>query len=46
MSAWLSDADADRTETAEIAALDSNGKLAAILYPKRPGELWPRTNFS
>jgi tRNA pseudouridine55 synthase len=30
----------------EFAAVDSGGALAAILFQKRPGELWPRVNFS
>lgn len=31
--------------SAEWAAIDHSGNLAAILYEKRPGELWPRHNF-
>lgn len=30
----------------ELAALDSTGGLAALLYEKRPGELWPAMNFA
>jgi tRNA pseudouridine55 synthase len=29
----------------EIAAVDSSGELVAILYEKKPGELWPVRNF-
>jgi tRNA pseudouridine55 synthase len=29
----------------EVAAEDETGRLAAILYAKRPGEWWPRMNF-
>jgi tRNA pseudouridine55 synthase len=30
----------------EWAAIDEAGQLAAILFEKVPGELWPRVNFS
>lgn len=30
----------------ELAALDPTGQLAALLYEKRPGELWPAMNFA
>ncbi len=33
-------------DLAELAAVDAAGSLAAILFEKRPGELWPRLNFS
>jgi tRNA pseudouridine55 synthase len=29
----------------EWAGIDTSGKLAAILFEKRPGELWPARNF-
>lgn len=29
----------------KFAALDPSGQLAAILYEKRPGQLWPEHNF-
>jgi tRNA pseudouridine55 synthase len=29
----------------DLAAADAAGRLVAILYEKRPGELWPRMNF-
>ena len=29
----------------EWAATDASGELAAILFEKKPGELWPRMNF-
>jgi tRNA pseudouridine55 synthase len=29
----------------EWAAIDASGELVAIVFPKRPGELWPRLNF-
>ncbi len=30
----------------ELAATDATGRLVAVLYAKRPGELWPRMNFT
>jgi tRNA pseudouridine55 synthase len=47
LSEWLSEAveGLDR-ESAEFAAVDSDGQLAAILFEKRPGELWPLLNFN
>jgi tRNA U55 pseudouridine synthase TruB len=30
----------------EIAAVDEVGNLVAILFEKKPGELWPVRNFS
>lgn len=30
----------------ELVALDVRGHLVGILYEKRPGELWPRMNFT
>ncbi len=32
-------------ESSKFAALDSTGQLAAILYEKHPGQLWPEHNF-
>jgi tRNA pseudouridine55 synthase len=33
------------SQPAESAAIDPAGKLVAILFEKRPGELWPALNF-
>jgi tRNA pseudouridine55 synthase len=33
------------SQPAEWAAIDAAGKLVAILFEKRPGELWPALNF-
>jgi len=30
----------------EFAAVDTTGRLVALLYEKRPGELWPAMNFA
>jgi tRNA pseudouridine55 synthase len=30
----------------EFLALDANGQLVGIVFEKRPGELWPRMNFT
>src|SRR4051794_20169774 len=38
--------DPAKGEAHGIAAVDSTGCLAAILYEKHPGELWPRINLS
>ncbi len=43
---WLCGALPPRSHADEIAAVDSAGRLAAILHEKRPGELWPRMNFT
>ena len=43
---WLSDKREDLMCAAELVAVDSAGQLAAILFAKRPGELWPRMNFN
>ena len=45
MSAWLTSEVVPPDSTHDIAAFDSAGNLAAILYQKVPGELWPRFNF-
>jgi len=34
------------SDASELAAADSAGRLVAILFEKRPGELWPRMNFT
>jgi hypothetical protein len=47
LSAWLRNASLPASlDGVDIAALNSQGELAAILYEKLPGELWPRTNFN
>jgi tRNA pseudouridine55 synthase len=43
---WLTAPLSHAFATSELAATDAEGGLAAILYEKRPGELWPRTNFT
>ncbi len=45
LEAWLTRPDKSTGSPPERAALDASGRLAAILYEKRPGELWPRMNF-
>jgi tRNA pseudouridine55 synthase len=39
-------AEAAATTAAEWAAVDPAGRLAAILYEKRPGQLWPACNLT
>jgi tRNA pseudouridine55 synthase len=34
------------SDASELAATDAAGRLVAVLYEKRPGELWPRMNFT
>ncbi len=46
LKAWLADLDPSGAVHSEMAATDSHGNLAAILYEKHPGELWPRVNFT
>lgn len=46
LEAWLTRPKEALSSSAELAALDAGGRLVAILYEKRPGELWPRMNFS
>jgi tRNA pseudouridine55 synthase len=46
LDAWLTRSNEPATSSAELAALDATGRLVAILQEKRPGELWPRINFS
>jgi tRNA pseudouridine55 synthase len=36
---------AAKPQAAELAAVDAGGELVAILFEKRPGELWPAMNF-
>lgn len=36
---------ADASPTAQWAAIEPSGRLAAILYEKRAGQLWPAINF-
>lgn len=36
---------ASGTLAAEWAAVDSNGRLGAVLFEKYPGQLWPTRNF-
>jgi tRNA pseudouridine55 synthase len=42
---WLAFPASIAVSSNELAALDNTGRLAAILFEKRPGELWPRINF-
>jgi tRNA pseudouridine55 synthase len=46
LKAWLTDPASHAIATSELAAIDSEGGLAAILYEKLQGELWPRANFT
>jgi tRNA pseudouridine55 synthase len=46
MSAWLTSEVIPPTACEDFAAFDTAGNLAAILYQKTPGELWPRFNFN
>jgi tRNA pseudouridine55 synthase len=45
LSSWLRDI-CDAPAAADVVAVDSAGRLAAVLFQKRAGELWPRLNFS
>jgi tRNA pseudouridine55 synthase len=46
LTSWLRDGKDAMIDAAELVAVDSAGRLAAILYEKLPGELWPRQNFN
>jgi tRNA pseudouridine55 synthase len=43
---WLRDKIDGLSGGTDIVAVDSTGRLAAILFEKRPGELWARLNFN
>lgn len=45
LSSWLA-AGLPPLNGSELAAVDAAGQLAAILYEKQPGELWPNMNFA
>ncbi len=45
LKTWLTAAEPISKVSRELSAVDSAGRLVAILYEKVPGELWPRTNF-
>jgi tRNA pseudouridine55 synthase len=46
LKSWLSDGGGALEAAAEVVVVDPTGRLATILFEKRPGELWPRLNFS
>ena len=43
LKTWL--APEHQFDSAEVVARRCRGNLAAILFEKKPGELWPRMNF-
>jgi tRNA pseudouridine55 synthase len=43
---WLAPCGRPSDDGAEVAAVDMTGRLVAILFEKRPRELWPRMNFT
>jgi tRNA pseudouridine55 synthase len=46
LKSWLAPPENMVDPSIEIAAIDDAGRLAAILYEKIPGELWPRMSFT
>ncbi|MCC7475049.1 MAG: tRNA pseudouridine(55) synthase TruB [Pirellulales bacterium] len=46
LRSWLPEAMRTTNSEGEIAALDTAGLLAAILYEKCPDELWPKINLA
>jgi tRNA pseudouridine55 synthase len=46
LTAWLPAGTTLPPDRTDVAAFDSAGHLAAIVFEKLPGELWPRFNFN
>jgi tRNA pseudouridine55 synthase len=51
LTSWISLAPAPSSKgqgeaASELAALDSTGRLVALLHERQPGELWPAMNFA
>jgi tRNA pseudouridine55 synthase len=46
LKSWLRDDGGALEAAADVVVVDPTGRLATILFEKRPGELWPRLNFS
>lgn len=44
LTSWLT-TDLPPLHGSELSAVDASGNLAALLYEKSPGELWPAHNF-